>query len=266
MYIPSQPQKLQTGLNLQWHRYLESDFTLPFHSSAIISSSIESILLSTLEKRTRVDFSYISSFLNWRRANNIAHMSFALPLPLQKELSVKQTISSWASMDTAKKPFKDFFLTPAEGKVTSQLVFGCGFQTDETVKLTDSTGNFIPKSELERAFAISNGCRLTELIHTQTKYPIEAPFPPIINDLVNDQGFCLEGEGTTCMEPKLVPTSTHVFNTRDSGDYLVQLRKNIERLKFSQFREYSDGTTLDDFDEMKESLEKLSEGFLDFDY
>lgn len=259
LYIPIDPSRIQQDLDQPWHQHLSSDFSLPYHSSALISSAISSLLFSTMLRQNDLDYSYMCASMNWQRDTNMAHLSSAFPVPLTPGTTMDATLEQWTSYDA----LRSFSLNPEPSKLTSQLLVACGVHSDNTLKGTDVSDKCMSKNALQLAFAKKLDCRMTQSQLLDFGYPVYAPFPAIFKNTLTLEGYVASSEKESAhpLTERDLPTLTHLFNSKQSGEVIKGYLDRVKPVKMSHVHEYASELTQDDLDECCEVLDRHAEAY-----
>ncbi|KAG0194511.1 mtDNA inheritance, partitioning of the mitochondrial organelle [Apophysomyces sp. BC1034] len=243
LYVPLYtPQSLNPNQHL-----IHPNYSLPYHTSAILSAAIETASLPYRLKKKAWSMADMIGQLNWQGSTKLAMLSSSFPLPFSANGYEPGFELSLYNLSTLTQQ-------PSE-TVFGESVVARGIPTSAR---GDRAAYF------ERLFSgfndESSPCHQRSIV--DISYPLAHSYPRFFSSLLNDQG--LISQQKQIIAPVQVPMLTHLF----TGSALHEsLEKEVWKLGKVQSKDlvefnYGDfGLTREDFLETKENLISLSDAY-----
>ncbi|CAG8594649.1 7994_t:CDS:10, partial [Paraglomus brasilianum] len=254
LYVPLSTPRPSTSTNQSWMKYLKPNLLLPYHTSALLSSAIETTCLPFRTRSNPTTMLNLLDQLNWRGGTKIASLGVAFPLPLSIYGDVDLSIPANNGKDSCIKYFSamednnHMNLEP----MFSQSVVMRGFP--EAFVPVSKTVCEKPRDVKNKLFDKFNSLRCVNTTNFDVKpaSPIPPSFPQMFKSLTVDGFTNISG-----YDIKL-----HFALSYQPRHLLKQYVNVLERLNFRLFPEYAEGThglTMEDFLEVKESILELQD-------
>ncbi|CAG8497509.1 511_t:CDS:10 [Paraglomus occultum] len=259
LYVP-----LSTPLltNQSCMKYLKPNLQLPYHTSALLSSAIETACLPFRTRSNSTTMPNLLDQLNWRGDTKIASLGVAFPLPLSiYGDDVDLSISTSNGKDACR--IKYFSATEDDNHklepMFSQSVVVRGFP--EVFVPVSKTVCKKPGDVKTKLFDKFNSLRCANTTNFDVKlaYPIPSSFPQMFKSLTVDGFINVSGEPAQ-RKVKSVPMLSHLTISYQPRHLLERYVNVLEGLNFKLFPEYAEGTcglTMEDFLQVKESILEL---------
>ncbi|KAI9338876.1 tubulin domain-containing protein [Pilaira anomala] len=258
IYTPTMTAVKTSGLS----PYLYFNEFSRYHTSAIIAAAIETNSLPYRLKTNSITMAETISKLNWVRNTSLASLSVSLPLPITKNGYIE-------TIETLTKPQQlrpTLSLLDRLSTLEKIDTYGESIVTRGLPKNMQGQSEYLEK--LLKDFKDEND-PLQSRFSLDTSFPLPDSFPRIFTNRVQTDGLVVNNPDYTTIDPaKSVPAMTRLVSGSMLKATVDQQLKNLEKIRFADFFEYSQGEcalSKEDFLETKEALISLSDVYTNDD-
>ncbi|KAI7862279.1 tubulin domain-containing protein [Spinellus fusiger] len=251
LYTPTSSRMAFSG-----NHGIRPKYDLMYHTSAVLSSAIETVSLTYRLKKTPTNLIDTMSCLNWRGNTPVAGLSATFPLPIlqtgyKDTLALKQPLPM---MDLSAPSMNVLNNTTAEDMRLAQSVVVRGLPD------VDNHGRNEYVETLFSTFQENQG--LLQKHCVDLAYPLSDTYPRFFNPNLNREGFITSHMWEE--SPKTVPVVTCLSTGSKMHlgmEYHIRALHSIPFNEFFEFSEGSYGFRREDYLEMKEDIITLSDAY-----
>ncbi|CAO3655803.1 unnamed protein product [Mucor hiemalis] len=259
IYTPTKAAVDKAGLS----PYLNFNEYSRYHTSAMIAAAIETNTLPYRLKHNPITMADTVSKLNWVRSTSLASLSFTVPLPILQNGYIS-TVETFKNKNQLR-PTLDLLDRVTKGSLSQKVdVYG------ETIVARGLPSNMQGQtSYLEKLFADfkDENDPLQSRFTLESPFPLPESYPHLFTQRINEDGF-VSNNVPFDVTHKSVPVLSRLQSGSELKATIDSQLKNLEKINFADFYEYSQGEcalSKEDFLETKESLITLSDVYTNDD-
>ncbi|CAM0140076.1 mtDNA inheritance, partitioning of the mitochondrial organelle [Umbelopsis sp. WA50703] len=244
-----------SDINQSWARHLTINPSLPYHTSAILATAIETASVAWRMKKRSTRLTDMISTINWRGDSNIASLSICFPLDVGNGKQYKTVEQIMPKENGEFKLLKN--LTIGKAKIEN-TVFG-----DSTIirGISEKGGRLNREACVDSIFDylrttnVPSNLRIT----ANTGVPLPVSFPKILSPEYVKHNISADDPSQT-YTPALsqLSTGTQFFS------YFEQYQQRLKGLNYRLFSDYEEGDrgqSVEDFAELKDWLIERADNF-----
>ncbi|KAJ1530772.1 hypothetical protein ONE63_005625 [Megalurothrips usitatus] len=252
--------------------HLEYNSTLPYHTSAILASAIDTF---TLQYRLKTGFDRMSDLVDPMRRNgrSVASCSMGLPFGIKEGENLFSALEKWEGpLWTSITPHCNPDMEDINQRIWMQSVVLRGIPQTRLKAHQNAEGEQPPnpalscdsvKQLLQTFLSFSSNGTFSQVSSSESACKVKPPFPQIFKPSVAINGDILShGSRSELLNMREVPVVTSL-NSCDSIQTMIRsLHSEIGRLNIRRFPAYSKaGLELDEYEEILEQLYSLSQNY-----